>query len=169
MPPQLELWRTGVSWWVFLMVHMDPMGHVEHNLFGTLLPEVTVNPSNPVKTLHVLMLFGWSCGGQECPDGLFQGQSQTANCLRSILSFYRPQKACKTPKLWLFESWLQFWYFASLFSGTHMKSWIWFGRDPPFVRKFAQNHGSFLARGFVRIFSLRAGPLWHSETMTWPT
>ena len=75
------------------MVHMDPMGHVEHNLFGTLLPEVAVNPSNPVKTIHVLMLFGWSCGGQECPDGLFQGQSQTANCLRSILSFYRPQKA----------------------------------------------------------------------------
>ena len=33
MPPQLELWRTGVSWWVFLVAPMDPKCHVEHQLF----------------------------------------------------------------------------------------------------------------------------------------
>ena len=56
--------------------------------------------SNPVKTPHVLMLFSWSCGGQECPDGVPGGYNWTANCLMSILSFYRPKKACKTPKIW---------------------------------------------------------------------
>ena len=46
------------------------------------------------------MLFSWSCGGQECPDGVPGGYNWTANCLMSILSFYRPKKACKTPKIW---------------------------------------------------------------------
>ena len=34
---------------------------------------------------------------------VFQCHNQTANCLRSILSFYRPQNASKKPKLWPFE------------------------------------------------------------------
>ena len=48
---------------------MDPLGHVEHKLFSTLFPEMAVKPSKPVKTINVLMLFSWSFGGQECPDG----------------------------------------------------------------------------------------------------
>ena len=53
---------------------------------------------NPIKTPPVLLLFSWSCGGQEHPDGVFKGHSWTANGLRIILSFYRPQKASKTPE-----------------------------------------------------------------------
>ena len=34
---------------------------------------------------------------------VFQCHNQTANCLRSILSFYRPLNASKKPKLWPFE------------------------------------------------------------------
>ena len=41
-------------------------------------------------------------GGQECPAGVPKGHNQTANCLRSILSFYRPQKAYKTPNTHIF-------------------------------------------------------------------
>ena len=39
---------------------------------------------------------------------VFQCHNQTANCLRIILSFYRPQNASKTPKLWDFEVALNF-------------------------------------------------------------
>ena len=154
MPTLLESWRTGVSWWGFLMVSMDPQGHKKHQLLSTLLPEMPQNPpklcqeptrpyaypvgvvedrsvlmgvpdglngptgsqgiivvkqtphrnaSKPLQTLSgtysSLWLFSWSCGGQECPDGVPGGHNQTANCLRSILSFYRPQKAFKTPKI----------------------------------------------------------------------
>merc|ERR1712020_48863 len=59
----------------FPVVPMDPEGHGEHLLLSTLLPEVALNPSNPIKTPPVLMLFSWSCGGQGCPDDFFKGHS----------------------------------------------------------------------------------------------
>ena len=80
----------------FQMVPMDPMGHREHELLRVLLPEMPLYPQKPYLSL---CLFRWSCGGQECPDGVPEGHNLKANCLRSILGFYRPQKACKTPKL----------------------------------------------------------------------
>ena len=55
----------------FLLVPMDPEGHGEHLLLSTLLPQMAPNPSKPVKTPPVLMLFNWSCGGQGCPDDFF--------------------------------------------------------------------------------------------------
>ena len=39
----------------FLVVPMDPEGHGEHLLLSTLLPEMALNPSKPVKTPPVLM------------------------------------------------------------------------------------------------------------------
>ena len=70
----LPSWSRGgqecLDGW-FLVVPMDPGGHGEHLLFSTLLPEVALNPSKPIKTPPILMLFNWSCGGQECLDGWF--------------------------------------------------------------------------------------------------
>ena len=40
---------------LLLQTPMDPQGHVEQKLFSTLLPEVALNPSKPVKTAPVLM------------------------------------------------------------------------------------------------------------------
>ena len=94
---------------------MNPQGHMDHFLFSTLLPEVALNPSKPLKTINVLLLFSWSCGGQECPDDFFQGHSQTANCLRSILSFYTAQKASKTPEICVFKVASNFGTFAPFF------------------------------------------------------
>ena len=48
-----------------LVVPMDPEGHVEHLLLSTLLPEVALNLSIPVKTSPVLMpprLESWRTG-----------------------------------------------------------------------------------------------------------
>ena len=84
----------------FLMVPMDPLGHRKHQLFRVLLPEMPLYPWKPcqepthpyaspvgvVEDRSVLM------GFPEC-------HNQKANCLRSILSFYRPQKAFWTPKI----------------------------------------------------------------------
>ena len=38
-----------------LLVPKDPVDLVEHLLFSTLIPEVALNPSKPVKTPPVLM------------------------------------------------------------------------------------------------------------------
>ena len=61
------------------------------------------NASKPLQTLSgtylSLCLFSWSYGGQEGPDGVSECQNETVNSLRSILSFYRPQKAFKTPQI----------------------------------------------------------------------
>ena len=48
-----------------LVVPRDPVDLVEHLLFSTLLPEVALNPSKPVKTVPVLMppqLESWRTG-----------------------------------------------------------------------------------------------------------
>ena len=70
-----------------LVAPTDPVDLVEHLLFSTLLPEVALNPSKPIKTAPILILFSWTCGGQGCLDDFI------------ILSFYRPEKACKTSEM----------------------------------------------------------------------
>ena len=108
---------------------------------GTIVVKHTPprHASEPPKTVSgtypSLWLFSWSCGGQECPDRVPGGHYQTANCLRSILSFYRPQKAYKTPKIWFFESCLIFSHFFPIF-WHHPYTYIFFhsgcfGRPPP--------------------------------------
>ena len=56
---------------VFLGVQMDPQGHREHKLLRVLLPEM---PQETLSgTYPSLCLPSWSCGGQECPDGVPDG------------------------------------------------------------------------------------------------
>ena len=113
----------------------------------------------PIKTPPVLLLFSWSCGGQEHPDGVFKGHSWTANGLRIILSFYRPQKASKTPEKWAVESCLKFLYFCPIFWPPLLGN-PWFGLESP--RPSFENPTKTQARSsprFCWIFSLRAGAL----------
>ena len=114
---------------------------------------------NPIKTPLVLLLPRWSCGGQEHPDGVFKGHSWTANGLRIILSFYRPQKASKTPEKWAVESCLKFWHFCPIFWPPLLGN-PWFGLESP--RPSFENPTKTQARSsprFCWIFSLRAGAL----------
>ena len=114
---------------------------------------------NPIKTPPVLLLFSWSCGGQEHPDGVFKGHSWTANGLRIILSFYRPQKASKTPEKWAVESCLKFLYFCPIFWPPLLGN-PWFGLESP--HPSFENPTKTQARSsprFCWIFSLRAGAL----------
>ena len=80
-----------------------PTGSYKTIVVITLLPEMPPNPSNPLQPLSgtypSVCLLSWSRGGQECLEGVPECHNQEANCLRSILSFYRPQKAFKTPKI----------------------------------------------------------------------
>ena len=114
---------------------------------------------NPIKTPPVLLLFSWSCEGQEHPDGVFKGHSWTANGLRIILSFYRPQKASKTPEKWAVESCILFFHFCPIFWPPLLEN-PWFGLESP--RPSFENPTKTQARSsprFCWIFSLRAGAL----------
>ena len=82
-------------------------------------------PLYPQKPYLSLCLFRWSCGGQECPDGVPECHNQKANCLRSILSFYRPQKAFWTPKIWLCESCVQKGDFSPIFLPYPILNIVW--------------------------------------------
>ena len=106
MPPQLELWRTGVSWWGswwFLWNPWKPCQEPTHP-YASLV--------GVVEDRSVLM------GVPEC-------HNQKANCLRSILSFYRPQKAFWTPKIWLFESCPKKGDFSPIFLPYPLLDMVW--------------------------------------------
>ena len=64
----------------------EPTGSQERIVVNHTPPR---NASKPPKTVSgtypFLWLFSWSCGGQECPDGVPGDHNQTAKCHESVL------------------------------------------------------------------------------------
>ena len=74
-------------------INISTLNTKDRSVLMGFLSIIIGQPIKPIKTLSrtylSLFLPCLSCGGH----------NQTANCLRSSVSFYRPKKACKTPKI----------------------------------------------------------------------